>query len=58
MLILRQEDPRPGLVYSASFSVDGSRGVTASEDKTARVWDAMPVSIVEGVGTAPPPGWQ
>ena len=29
-----------GDVYSASFSPDGSRIVTASQDKTAKVWDA------------------
>ena len=37
-----------GLVYSASFSPDGSRVVTASADNTARVWDAAtgaPVSV-------------
>jgi WD40 repeat protein len=27
-------------VWSASFSADGSRIVTAGFDKTARVWDA------------------
>jgi WD domain, G-beta repeat len=29
-----------GTVYSAQFSADGQRVVTASNDKTARVWDA------------------
>jgi WD40 repeat protein len=29
-----------GPVYSAAFSRDGSRIVTASADKTARIWDA------------------
>jgi hypothetical protein len=29
-----------GAVYSAQFSADGQRVVTASEDGTARVWDA------------------
>jgi WD40 repeat protein len=28
-----------GSVYSAAFSPDGSRIVTASGDRTARVWD-------------------
>ena len=29
-----------GWVWSASFSPDGTRVVTASDDQTARVWDA------------------
>ncbi len=29
-------------VYSAAFSPDGKRIVTASWDKTARVWDVFP----------------
>ena len=31
--------PHQGGVYSAEFSPDGSRIVTASWDKTAKVWD-------------------
>jgi WD40 repeat protein len=30
-------------VLSASFSPDGTRIVTASDDSTARVWDARPL---------------
>jgi WD40 repeat protein len=33
---MRHED----VVYSAQFSPDGQRVVTASQDNTARVWDA------------------
>src|SRR5207253_10529898 len=29
-------------VLSAAFSADGTRVVTASRDKTARVWDSVP----------------
>jgi hypothetical protein len=35
--VLRGHD---GFVYSAAFSPDGSRIVTASADKIARIWDA------------------
>jgi WD40 repeat protein/serine/threonine protein kinase len=30
-----------GPVHSASFSADGTRAITASEDRTARIWDAV-----------------
>ena len=48
-----------GAVVSASFSPDGKRVVTASQDKTARVWDAetgkplgAPMTHEEGVNSA------
>lgn len=33
-----------GQVASVSFSADGSRVVTGSQDNTAKVWDASPIS--------------
>jgi WD40 repeat protein len=40
------------LVLSASFSPDGGRLVTASADKTARLWKAPPVAPPNIVATA------
>jgi len=31
-------------VYSVAFSPDGTRILTGSADKTAKVWDATPVN--------------
>ena len=36
-----------GFVYSANFSTDGSKIVTASDDKTARLWDLQGNQIAE-----------
>ena len=39
-----------GSVHSASFSPDGSRIVTASRDKTARIWDAATAHEIAVLG--------
>ena len=38
-----------GQVFSVSWSPDGSRLATASDDKTARVWDARSASELREV---------
>ena len=45
-----------GVEWSASFSPKGSRLVTACEDKTAKVWDATPISreFLGGDSAQPP----
>ncbi len=42
--------PRPDEVYSAAFSPDGQRIVTASADKTARVWNAATGQLLANAG--------
>jgi WD40 repeat protein/TPR repeat protein len=42
-----------GAVFSAAYSPDGTRIVTASTDKTARIWDARagaPLAVLSGHG--------
>jgi hypothetical protein len=37
-----------GWTWTAAFSGDGKRGVTASQDKTARIWDVTWATLVRG----------
>jgi WD40 repeat protein len=41
-----------GSVESAAFNPDGSRIVTASSDKTARIWDAA-TAPTDSMGSSP-----